>query len=164
MVRRRVLWCTLGLAVLTAMVGGGALVNGKAPTTAARPSTAVDPDVLAARDAAWRAWFGGDDRTLGAMLPPEFIAIAARGNELSDRSKTLAASRAFKASGGRLASLSFGDTRAQRYGDAMILYSSYEAVIDTGAARETLRGRATEIFVRRDGRWIHPGWHLDAQP
>jgi hypothetical protein len=23
------------------------------------------------------------------------------------------------------------------------------------------KGRLTEIFVRQNGRWVHPGWHLD---
>jgi hypothetical protein len=26
--------------------------------------------------------------------------------------------------------------------------------------RRTGKGRATEIFVRRNGVWVNPGWHL----
>jgi hypothetical protein len=29
--------------------------------------------------------------------------------------------------------------------------------------RSISSGRATEIFVRRDGRWTNPGWHTDAE-
>ena len=63
---------------------------------------------------------------------------------MSDRAKALASSRAFKAGGGRLVSLSFSENRAQRYGDTVILYSHYEAVIETSKGREPMKGRATE--------------------
>ena len=42
-----------------------------------------------------------------------------------------------------------------------MLYGRYEAVIQSDGAEHTLRGRLTEMFVRRDGKWVHPGWHLD---
>ena len=123
----------------------------------------IDPDVLAVREAAWRAWFGGDEAALRSMLPENFLAIGTGASEISDRDKTIANSRAFKESGGRLVSLSFPDTRAQRFGDTVVLYGSYEATIATGTAEKQLRGRLTEVFIKRDGRWIHPGWHLDAR-
>ena len=148
---------TLGLIV----VGGAVRTLGNSP---ARSLTDVDKDVLTLREAAWRAWFSGDEKALGEMLPEDFIGIGAHGNEMSNRAKALESSRAFKAGGGRLISLSFADNHAQRYGDTVILYSRYDAVIDTGKGQETMRGRATEVFLRRDGRWIHPGWHLDVQP
>ena len=50
--------------------------------------------------------------------------------------ESIASSRAFKESGGRLVALSFPETRVQRL---------------------------TEVFVKREGRWVHPGWHLDAR-
>lgn len=31
----------------------------------------------------------------------------------------------------------------------------------TNGTQKTLAGRLTEVFVLRDGRWWHPGWHLD---
>ena len=55
----------------------------------------------------------------------------------------------------------FPDTQAQRFGDVVVLYGRYEAVIHSNGMERTLRGRLTEMFVRRDGRWLHPGWHLD---
>ena len=57
--------------------------------------------------------------------------------------------------------LAFPETRAQQFGDVVVLYGRYEAVIQVDGAERTLRGRLTEMFVRRDGRWLHPGWHLD---
>ena len=142
------------------LAGGGVGALGRA---SAPPVTEIDKDVLAVRETAWRAWFAGDEKMLGGLLPEEFIAIDARGSEMSDRAKALESSRAFKAAGGRLVSLSFSDNRAQRYGDTVILYSRYDALIETSKGREPMSGRATEIFVRRDGRWIHPGWHLDVR-
>src|SRR6185295_10210430 len=115
------------------------------------------------REAAWRAWFGGDEAALRAILPQEFAAISTGGAEISDRSKTIASSRAFKESGGRLVSLAFPETRAQRFGDTVVFYGSFEVTLATGTAETHVRGRLTEIFVKRDGRWLHPGWHLDAR-
>ena len=135
------------------------------PASAAPPTAdGIDSELLATRVTAWRAWFAGDVAALEAMLPAEFIAYGMTGKELSDRARTLAASRAFAASGGRLERLDFPATSAQRYGDVVVLYSLYEArLVDRAGKETTLRGRATEVFVRRDGRWLHPGWHLDLE-
>jgi hypothetical protein len=42
----------------------------------------------------------------------------------------------------------------------VLIYTTYEAVLDIGSAETMMRGHATEFFVRRDGQWWHPGWHL----
>ena len=143
--------CGMALFV-TAMVMSGS-----------RPAAheAVDPEVLVAREAAWRAYFGGDLKTLGDLLPEEFIGIGMNEAPFADRASTLDGARAFRAGGGRLVRLDFPETRAQRFGDAVVLYGRYEAVIASGGSERTLQGRLTETFVRRDGRWLHPGWHLD---
>ena len=122
---------------------------------------AVDPEVLTAREAAWRAYFGGDVKTLGSLLPPEFVGIGMNDGPFTDRAKTLDGARAFREGGGRLVRLAFPETQAQRYGDVVVLYGRYEAVIFSEGAERTLRGRLTETFVRREGNWLHPGWHLD---
>ena len=152
----------------------GAVMTGFSPP-AERPNRAdqtdqtgradqIDRDVLIAREAAWRAYFGGDVQTLGDLLPPEFIGISMNEGPFTDRATTLAGARAFKENGGRLVRLTFPETRAQRFGDTVVLYGRYEAVIATGGAERTLRGRLTETFVRRNGKWWHPGWHLDLVP
>ena len=73
-------------------------------------------------------------------------------------------SRAFRERGGRLVRLAFPETQAQRFGDVVVLYGRYEVVIHSGGAEHTMRGRLTEMFVRRNGKWLHPGWHLDLTP
>ena len=128
------------------------------PLHAAEP---IDPDVLALRESAWRAWFAGDEKALLSMLPEDFLGIGWSGTEISDRSKTIANSRAFKESGGRLVALSFPETRAQRFGNTVIFYGSFDVTLASGTIETRVRGRLTEVFVKRDGKWVHPGWHLD---
>jgi hypothetical protein len=131
-------------------------------TSASAPAGAeIDSGVLAAREAAWRAYFAGDVEALGELLPPEFIGIAMNGGPFGDLASTLDGARAFRAGGGRLVRLAFPETRAQTYGRVVVLYGRFEAEIESGGERRTLRGRLTELFVRHQGRWLHPGWHLD---
>jgi ketosteroid isomerase-like protein len=129
------------------------------PLSAAEPP--IDSDVLALREAAWRAWFAGDEAALRRMLPADFLSISTGGSDIAGLEKTVASSRAFKEGGGQLVALSFPETRAQRFGDMVVLYGSYQATITSGGAEKQMRGQLTEIFVKRDGRWFHPGWHLD---
>jgi hypothetical protein len=129
----------------------------------AADAATIDPEVLTVREAAWRAWFAGDTAALEKMLPPEFIGISMEG-PLTPLPRTLAESRGFREGGGRLVSLEFPETQAQRYGDVVVLYGRYAVKLTSGASEQSISGRLTEVFVRRDGRWIHPGWHLDTVP
>jgi hypothetical protein len=61
-----------------------------------------------------------------------------------------------------LSQLEFPRNVFQMYGDVVILYTSFRLVLKSPAGQtEETTGRGTEIFVRRDGRWVHTGWHLD---
>lgn len=122
---------------------------------------AIEPQVLRLREAAWRAWFAGDEAALRGMLPPEFIGIDMVDGPFSGLEKTVAEARAYRESGGRLVKLEFPETRAQRFGDVVVLYGRYAVTLATEEKEQTFAGRLTEVFVRRDGRWWHPGWHLD---
>lgn len=122
----------------------------------------IDPGLLAVREAAWRAWFAGDVSALRELLPPDFTGIAWNDTPFANREETLAAAKAFKDGGGRLVALAFPETRAQHLGDVVVLYGRFDAVIETAGRQQTVRGRLTELFVRRGGTWVHPGWHLDA--
>lgn len=123
----------------------------------------VDPEVLKVREAAWRAWFAGDTDALARVLPPEFIGISMEG-PLTSLPRTLEESRGFREGGGRLVSLDFPETRAQRYGDVVVLYGRYAVTFTSGGSEKAVSGRLTEVFVRQGGRWLHPGWHLDTVP
>ena len=147
----------------TARVFGIALLAAVMSASGSRVAAdaAIDPEVLIAREVAWRAFYDGDVKTLGEVLPEDFIGINMNDSPFTNRAKVLDASRAFRERGGRLISLTFPETQAQRYGDVVVLYGRFEVVFYTGSAERTMRGRLTEIFVRRDGKWLHPGWHLD---
>ena len=79
----------------------------------------------------------------------------------ADLATTLQGAREFKQKGGRLVRLAFPETRSQRFGDVVVLYGRYEVVISSDGAERTMSGRLTEVFVHRNGKWLHPGWHLD---
>ena len=144
-------------------VAGIALLAAVTSVSSSRVSAdaGIDRDVLAARETAWRAYFAGDVKTLGDLLPEEFIGIGMNDAPFAGRAGTLEDARAFREGGGRLVRLAFPETRGQRFGDVVVLYGRYEAVVFSGGAERTLRGRLTEMFVRRNGKWLHPGWHLD---
>jgi hypothetical protein len=128
-----------------------------APTSAA----AIEPEILRLREAAWRAWFAGDETTLRSLLPADFIGIDMGDGPFSDLERTLAESRAFRAAGGSLVRLEFPETRSQHYGDVVVLYGRFVVTLASEGKERTHSGRLTELFVRREGRWWHPGWHLD---
>jgi hypothetical protein len=84
-------------------------------------------------------------KTLGEVLPEDFIGINMNDSPFTTRAKVLEASRAFRERGGRLVSLTFPETQAQRYGDVVVLYGRFEVVFHTGSAERTMRGRLTEL-------------------
>lgn len=100
-----------------------------------------------------------------AALDPsrEFLSISSGGTEITGLEATIASSRSFKERGGKLLTLTFPETRAQRFADTVVLYGSYEATLVSGGKETKLRGQLTEVFVKREGRWVHPGWHLDTR-
>ena len=111
----------LGIALLAAvMSASGSRVAADA---------AIDPEVLAAREAAWRAFYDGDVKTLGDQLPEDFIGINMNDGPFTNRAKVLESSRAFRERGGRLISLTFPETHVQRYGDVVVLYGRFEVVL-----------------------------------
>ena len=125
----------------------------------------VDPatrqQILADREAVWRAFFTGEAAELERLVPPEAIVIGADREAWSRRDDVLAASRAFAEAGGKLHELEFPETEIQRFGDVAVVYTSYRYTIEIEGRVDTAAGRGTEIFVLRDGRWVNPGWHLD---
>ena len=63
--------------------------------------------------------------------------------------------------GMKLRQLDFPQTEMQVYGNTAILYTTYKYELENKQGeRHTRTGRATEIFVYRDGAWLNPGWHL----
>jgi ketosteroid isomerase-like protein len=152
----------------SAWVGPGQASTASKPPRGAASSTpqTLSPqerdELLAARKAVWRAWFAGDTRELRAVLPAETIAIDPRQPEWADRDAILARAVDFSTSGAKLIQLEFPHTDMQVYGDVVILYTTYSFETESDGQRHKQSGRGTEIFVRRDGRWLNSGWHLDS--
>ena len=116
--------------------------------------------LLEAREAVWRAWFGGDTKALSTLLPPELITVERATGEFGTLKSNLEGSKGFAASGGKLTRLVFPKTEIQAYGATAIIYTTFELDLLSGGKTETQRGAATEVFVQRDGKWINTGWQL----
>ena len=143
--------------VLGGLVAVGLLAAGQSASS--RPTQ--DPDLMRAQREVWDVWYAGDTARL-RQLTPGLIAINSGGDEFAGQEAMVRASAQFHEGGGRLVELSFPTLRVQRFGDVAIVYSTYRSVAVMG--NDTMRqgGRATEVFVRQNGGWVNPGWHLDA--
>jgi hypothetical protein len=117
-------------------------------------------ELMQAREAVWRAWFGGDEAALARLLPPELITIEPGSTRFGTRASTLDGSRGFAAGGGTLQRIAFPSTEIQVYGNTAILYTSYEMDLANSGQTHTERGMATEVFVFKEGRWLNTGWQL----
>ncbi len=153
----RTIAITLALCLTTSIPAIAAQQYGPQPDEATRR------ELLQLRDAVWRAWFGNDREAFQRIVPAELVALSWSGGDWHDRPGTMAAMATFSQGGQAIRTLEFPRNVFQRYGDVVILYTAFRIVLNDrdGKLSET-RGRGTEVFVRRDGRWIHTGWHLDA--
>jgi ketosteroid isomerase-like protein len=89
------------------------------------------------------------------------VAIEPGRNEFGSRNAVMAASEQFAKSGGKLTRLEFPKTEIQCYGRTAITYSTYSYELEGDGQRKAFSGRVTEVFVRRNGQWVNPGWHMD---
>jgi hypothetical protein len=134
-----------------------------APRIAMTLSGADLADLEAVREAVWVDWFSGDTASLRTVLGPELVAIAAGVPHWHSLEQSLAASADFMAKGGKFVSVAFDSTRTHRFGNTVVMFSHYTVVTESGGQRQTQKGRATEVFVRSNARWLHTSWHLDAE-
>ena len=109
----------------------------------------------------WVQWFAGDTAALRRVLGPELIAISGDAPDYQSLDKTLAGSAGFRASGAILKSVTFANTRIHRFGDVVVMFSHYTIELDKGGQQSSEHGRATEVFVRHNGKWVHTSWHID---
>ena len=122
----------------------------------------IREQILAAREAVWKAYFANDRAALERLIPDEAIAIDNGSSEWSNKAAILAGAQRFADSGGKLERLEFPKTEMQIYGGAIIVYTTYICEIESNGKRAMQSGRGTEIFVRRGNELVNAGWHLDS--
>jgi hypothetical protein len=116
--------------------------------------------LLTAREAVWRAWYAGKTSELRSLLPEELIALGPGASGWGTLNSIIADSEKFAAGGGTLTRLHFPRTEIQAYGQTAIIYTSYELEVRQDGKTRTERGKATEMFVHRGGKWLNTGWQL----
>lgn len=148
----------IATATLLAVVATTASAQRFGPQPDARTKSAL----LALRESAWRTWFANDKAGFTKVVPEELLAMSWGGGPWEDKAQTLAAMDTFAKEGQTLTKLQFPETVFQRYGDVAILYSTYRVELtDKAGKTQEVHGRGTEVFVLRNGRWIHTAWQLD---
>jgi Domain of unknown function (DUF4440) len=136
----------------------------KATAQAATLTEEVRKELLDARATAWQSFFQKDPAVVESILAPELIAIQQNSERWDNRTRLIAMAKAIHEQGVQLLRLEFPHTEIQLFGDTAILYYTY--IFETGrnGKSEVDAGRGTEAFVRRNGKWVDVGWHLDNGP
>ena len=114
------------------------------------------------REAVWWAWFTNDTTKLHQLLYDQVVAINMGDSTWQNRATVLSSAREFAKSGGKLLRVTFPKTERQVFGDCAVLYSTYEIEVERGGQKRVERGRATEMFIWKNGVWQNSGWHLDS--
>jgi hypothetical protein len=119
--------------------------------------------ILAEREKVWRAFFANDKAALAKYIPEEIITMSPGQQGFSNHAQVLESSEQFVKSGGKLVRLEFSDDLIQVYGAAIVIYNNYLYELENAQGKRTVTsGRATDIFVMRDGTLVNVGWHLDS--
>ncbi len=125
-------------------------------------SPLVRQQILAAREAVWKAYFSNDRAILEKLIPEEAIAIDSDSEVWSDRAAILASAQKFADRGGKLIRLEFPKTEMQVYDNVILIYTTYLYELEVNGKRTTSTGRGTEMFVRRGNVIVNVGWHLES--
>ena len=133
----------------------------------ALPATLPPPvkqQLLAAREAVWRAYFTNEQAQLDALVPADAVVLEGPLDApFVRKAQILEEARRAAERGARLVRLEFPRTEIQVYGATAIIYTTYLFELeDAQGQRQTSTGRATEVFVRRNGAWVNPGWQMSA--
>jgi ketosteroid isomerase-like protein len=129
--------------------------------TATAPSDQVRKELLAARETAWRSFVQKDADAVEGILAPELIAIQESSDQWENRERLVKLAKSMGERGVQMTRLEFPRTEIQVFGDTAILYYTYIMEQRLGEQMSVRAGRGTEVFVRRNGRWVDVGWHLD---
>jgi ketosteroid isomerase-like protein len=122
----------------------------------------IDPALARVQREVWEVWFAGDTSRLKEITGDDLVAISPGTDGFSSLRDQLDASAGFRAGGGKLIDLRFPKMRVQKFGDVVLVYTDYEYALAMGKDTTRQSGRATEVFVKRDGKWLNPAWHMDS--
>lgn len=129
----------------------------------AAQSSHADDSLLTARRLVWTAFFTNDQHALGNLLPEDLVA----GNKDSpwkSRNAILQDAANFAAHNGKLLTLNFTHVHIQHFREVTVIYSDYSLTGEWSGAPFQQKGKTTEVFVRRNQRWINTGWQIDETP
>ena len=98
-------------------------------------------EILKLREAIWRAWFAGDTKTLQKLVPPDAIVISAGEEKWKTQAEVFQSAAAFRTGGGELVRLEFPRTEIQRFGEVVIIWSTYLVETETSEKRSLASGR-----------------------
>lgn len=156
----------LALALaLVAGVGQKGVLAQSAPRVTSSLTASDLTQLETLRKQVWVDWYAGNTEALRRSLGPELVAITPGSEDWKSLEESIAASAKFKAEGGTLKSVTFGGTTTHRAGDVVVMFSHYiVTTANKGGEEERQHGRATEVFVRHNGQWVHTSWHLDLVP
>ena len=104
-------------------------------------------ELLAAREQVWRAWFANDSVQLERLLPRDQFIAAGSDSVWQTRDQTLAGSKAFARSGGRLVSIEFPRTEMQVFGDVVVIYTTFRYTTERAGEQHRAAGNAVEVGV-----------------
>ncbi len=121
-----------------------------------------EQQLLQVREAVWRAWFAGDIKSLKELVPPETIVMSGGEKEWKNQADVLSSAADFHSHGGKLVRLEFPRTEVQHFGNVAIVWSDFLVETETNGKNAVSSGRASEVFVLRNGHWLNPGWHTDS--
>lgn len=147
------------LLVTLAQVAVVGCMSGQA---ASESLASIDPALAKVQREIWDVWFAGDTDRLKEIIPQDLVVMNSGGGGFSGFRDEVDASASFEKAGGRLIDLTFPEMRAQQFGDVVVVYTQYRLAYVMGTDTTRQSGRATEVFVKRDGRWVNPAWHMDS--
>jgi ketosteroid isomerase-like protein len=126
------------------------------------PTAAERTELLGVRQLVWESYFSNDQVKLRELIAEDFLTINPGEAHWQNRDEFLAGAKAFVSGGGKLVSLSFSRTEIQRFGDVAVLYSQLQITMESQGKRESLNCRSTEVFQKRNGKWVNTGAHVDS--
>ena len=151
-------------ASLCALIGCGAGVASHSGPSAATQAA----EVRAVGEEVGRLWNTGDTASLGRLLAPEFESYGATG-QVRDKQAFLVRRYAGRRAGAGAPGPHHWTPTIRLLGAARdVAVLTYDVTDSVPVTRDAPRGvvetHLTDIYVKRDGRWLYVGFHESIKP